>query len=150
MPPPKCWRSSCSMSVARRCASYSVRSPGMRRCISIDMLLPMRRVRRLCMPLTPSSDSAMSLILRSTSSGRLFSKSSSDACFISARAVFMMKMLTMTAAMGSSTLQRSPRKMAPPMPNAVPMDEKASLRWCQALATTACDCASRPAFTVKR
>lgn len=62
----------------------------------------------------------------------------------------MMKMLTMTAAMGSSTLQRSPRNMAPPMPNAVPMDEKASLRWCQALATTACDCASRPAFTVKR
>ena len=46
--------------------------------------------------------------------------------------------------------QRSPRRMAPPMPTAVPIDDSASERWCQALATTAGESHSRPALTVKR
>ena len=40
----------------------------------------------------------------------------------------MMKTLTTTAEMGSSTAQRLPRMMAPPMPMAVPMLESASER----------------------
>ena len=37
---------------------------------------------------------------------------------------------------------------APPTPNMVTIDENASVRWCQALATTTCDRAARPARTV--
>ena len=41
---------------------------------------------------------------------------------------FTMKILTITAAIGSSTRQSFPRKIAPAIPKAVPIDEKASER----------------------
>ena len=44
--------------------------------------------------------------------------------------------------------QRSPSRIAPPMPMAAPMEESASLRWCQALATTACESKRLPARAV--
>ena len=52
-------------------------------------------------------------------------------------ATFRMKKLTMTPASGSRMRHFSPSMMAPDMPNAVPIDEKASERWCHALAIMA-------------
>lgn len=49
-------------------------------------------------------------------------------CITSPQAALMMKTLTMMAASGSSTAHFSPRIMAPPIPNIVPILDKASLR----------------------
>ena len=69
----------------------------------------------------------MSVICLSVSSGNEASISSSMQGLNSLYATLMMKKLTTTAAAGSSTLQFSPRRMAPPMPAAVPIEERASL-----------------------
>ena len=66
-------------------------------------------------------------ILSSVSAGRLFSRSSPMDSPISLKEVITMKMLTMTAATGSSMAHLLPSSMAPPMPMAVPMEESASL-----------------------
>ena len=55
---------------------------------------------------------------------------------------------TTTEASGSSTVQRPPSRTAPPIPSAEPTDDRASLRWCQALAFRAGESSSRPFLAV--
>ena len=94
----------------------------------------MRRVQRSCGSVTPGTRFTISKISFSTSSGNDCSISSPMPFLSRSMATLTMSAPTAMEAMGSSTVQRSPKRMAPPMPMAVPMDDKASLRWCQALA----------------
>ena len=110
------------------CVHWSDRFPSMSRCISIAMLFPIRRVRRSCTSFTISKDSATFMISFSISSGSDFSSSSLMLLMIILRETLIMNTLTTMAAIGSRTTHLSPRKIAPPIPTAVPIEEKASLR----------------------
>ena len=112
-------------------------SPFMRRCTSMARLLPMRRVRKLWGSETPGSWWIICRMTCSSSAGSDFSSNSWMLGMNNLNDTRIIKMLTTTAAIGSSTCHWGPKMIAPPMPIAVPMLDRASLRWCQALATTA-------------
>ena len=116
--------------------------------ISIAMLLPMRRVRRWWGWSTSGLVITIDRILSSTSLDNDFSSSSSTHGFTRSMATFIIKTLTMNAAMGSSTLHLSPKNIAPAIPMSVPIDENASLLWCHAFATTAFELRCFPLYTV--
>ena len=122
-----------------RCASVSDNSPFNLMCTSMAIWFPMRRVRKWWGELTSGKESIIDRIFSSVWTGRELSNSSSTQGLSSCIETFMIKKLTIIAAKGSNTLQFSPRRIAPPIPTKVPIEESASLRWCQALASRACE-----------
>ncbi len=117
-------------------------------CTSIAMLLPMRRVRRLCGILTSGFSAIISIISCWVSFGSERSRSSFIPTFIRSIATFMISAATTIAAIGSAILHLLPRKYAQPTPMNVPIDDSASLRWCQAFAITAGEFTFLPIFIV--
>ena len=148
VPRPKRSRSRRSISTVWSCDSLTVISPSTRMCTSMAIEAPMRRVRRLWGSLTAGSAETMRRISSSVSAGSDCSSSSPRPERIRSRAILKIKTATTSAAIGSAIRHVSPRKKAQPMPTSVPSDESASLRWCQALATTLGLSIARPTRTV--